>query len=344
MKEMGEMESNIDYYAYIQDAMEELSMIRADIITAHDLQDFDDIINYHVKMRGKSLRPSLCLMVTDALGGNHKESLYFAAGVEFVHSASLIHDDIVDGDTIRRGMKSVHTQFDVKRAILFGDVTASLSFDSVLSGMSFSHGIRAGKEFVRAVNKLARGAAIEHATKRYDEKSYLNMLSFKTGTLFQISSRLGALASNVTDATEIKAASLGESIGMAFQITDDVTDIIKSKRFNRPEGDMIEGKVSLPILRLYDTKPEYRTLIDKYYQHKYKAINKEVKGLNQEEFETLIGALYDTDAISYTQDMIKFYTIESKKQILEFPSNDYTAGLFNFAEFACDALVKEANK
>jgi geranylgeranyl pyrophosphate synthase/intein/homing endonuclease len=274
----------------------------------------------------------------------------FIAEGMVVHN-SLIHDDAIDNDEVRRGVLSIHERFDISKAILSGDLMASFGFDAIFNIFSFAHAVRGGKEYVRAINRLAKGALVEHTTTTIeplmDENIYFTMLGHKTSSLYCIAARLGAIAADADDLTEQHAANFGEACGLAFQLTDDIVDVIRSMKAKRPIGDVKEGKVSLPIIHVYKTRPDMRPVIERYIKLRGMKVNEQtdISGVfSHEDFMSLMQAILDSQAFEYAEEKIRYFIISTKEHCLEFPRNEYTAALYNFAEFACKALRKEIDQ
>lgn len=340
---MVELPDAIDINEYLQDTVEEILSMRAGILERHEIRELAEMFQHHALMKGKALRPSLCMLVCDAFSGDRDEALNYGVGVEFLHSATLVHDDIVDREYIRRGVTSIHQQFGIGKGILFGDVVAALAYDVVLR-RGLARGALAGSKFSKAIFLISRGALIEHTDIMFTEEGYLDMLRLKTAVLYGLSSELGCVASNQMPELESEAVKYGESVGMAFQLMDDVVDVLKSVKQGKPVGDVTEGKLSMPMIYLYNTDESLRPLIKKYANQRYIGQSSEAGSITREEVMSLLLKVNQSDAIDYTNDRITDYIVESKNALARFPNNKYTATLFDFAEFACGALKKEIQK
>lgn len=217
---------------------------------------FSEIMEYNSKSVGKLLRPTLCAMFCDALGGPHSEGIHLGASIELVHSGSLVHDDLIDDDLFRRGMKTIHEQFSVKSAILFGDIMFVTSAASVRT-LPDHHMKEAFKELMDVYGRASSGAMRESNRNPYDREEYLDVINLKTASLFRASARLGGIASDANFDTMNLIGQYAEKIGMAFQITDDMIDLIRSADEQVAFGDVREGKTSLPLIYLHANYPAF---------------------------------------------------------------------------------------
>lgn len=203
----------------------------------------------HIRSRGgKRMRPILLLLMAKNCGGVNEATLHSAVGLELLHTASLVHDDVVDEAQERRGQKSVNACYDNKVAVLVGDYVLS----TALFHVSMTH----QEEIFRQISDLGRALAngeILQLTNTDEnglsEEIYFQVIEQKTGALFESCCILGALSAgrSVKDIQEVKQ--FGRIIGTIFQIRDDIFDYYDSKEIGKPTGnDMAEGKLTLPVL------------------------------------------------------------------------------------------------
>ena len=206
------------------------------------------ITDYILSNRGKQLRPLLVLL-SAALHGEVADRSYMGASlVEMIHTASLIHDDVVDESTERRGQLSVNAVFNNKVAVLTGDYLLATALVEV--GMTRNYGI------IDIVSKLgqdlAEGELLQLSNVRnpeYSEDIYFDVIRKKTAVLFAACMKAGALSVGAGDEKAEYARLFGEYIGLCFQIKDDIFDYYESKEIGKPTGnDMLEGKLTLPAL------------------------------------------------------------------------------------------------
>lgn len=231
-----------------------------EIEKALDTVDPENLYNaskHLIKAGGKKIRPALVLLTAEAVGGNIEGAYKTAAAVELIHTFSLIHDDIMDEDEMRRGKPSVHTMWGEPMAILAGDILFSLAFELVaqtqVDDVPASRVIKALNTVVDACIKICEGQACDMSfEEKFDvgESEYLNMIYKKTAALIAAATKSGAIIGGGT-AEQVEALSqYGELIGMAFQIQDDYLDVVSDEEeLGKPVGsDIVEGKMTLMVV------------------------------------------------------------------------------------------------
>lgn len=222
-----------------------------------DPENLCDASKHLIKAGGKKIRPALVLLTAEAVGGNIEGAYKTAAAVELIHTFSLIHDDIMDEDEMRRGKPSVHTMWGEPMAILAGDILFSLAFELVaqtqVDDVPASRVIKALNTVVDACIKICEGQACDMSfEEKFDvgESEYLNMIYKKTAALIAAATKSGAIIGGGT-AEQVEALSqYGELIGMAFQIQDDYLDVVSDEEeLGKPVGsDIVEGKMTLMVV------------------------------------------------------------------------------------------------
>ena len=246
--------------------MDSLSLIKSPITT--ELEDFKNLFDSslsssnlllnnviaHIRQRnGKMMRPILVLLVAKLYGEIKPETLHAAVSLELLHTASLVHDDVVDESTERRGQLSVNAIFNNKVAVLVGDF---------LLATSLVHAERTRNHDIIGVvaclgQDLAEGEILQLSNvsnREYSETIYFDVIRKKTAALFAACTKAAALSVEVTDEKAEFARLLGEYIGICFQIKDDIFDYFDSKKIGKPTGnDMLEGKLTLPALYVLNT-------------------------------------------------------------------------------------------
>src|SRR5258706_8043577 len=215
------------------------------------------VADYIVAGGGKRLRPSLVLLAAGAAGypgksaGDDGEQHYeMAAVVEFIHTATLLHDDVVDASELRRGRRTANAEFGNAASVLVGDFLYSRAFQMMLSANS----MRVMQILADATNTIAEGEVLQLMNCRdpdVDEARYLEVIRRKTAKLFEAAARLGAVLSGVPAATEEGLAEYGMRLGTAFQLIDDVLGYSgDATAIGKSLGDdLAEGKPTLPLIR-----------------------------------------------------------------------------------------------
>ena len=234
--------------ATIDDAMQQVdSVIRARLQSRVAL--IDQIGHYIVSAGGKRIRPRLLLLFAQAFGFEGPERLELAAVVEFIHTATLLHDDVVDESSLRRGRATANALFGNAASVLVGDFLYSRAFQMmvgvgrprVLPVLADATNVIAEGEVLQLMNMHDADLAVE---------DYLRVIRFKTAKLFEASARLGAILGDADVAVEEACADYGRCIGTAFQLVDDLLDYEgESQALGKNVGDDLrEGKPTLPVL------------------------------------------------------------------------------------------------
>lgn len=203
----------------------------------------------HIRQKnGKMMRPMLVLLAAKLYGEVCPATLHAAVALELLHNASLVHDDVVDESTERRGQLSVNAIFNNKVAVLSGDYLLATSLVQV--GLTHHYGII---NIVSCLGQdLADGELLQLSNVsnlQFSEDIYFDVIRKKTAVLFAACTKAGALSVGVDDEKAEFARLFGEYIGLCFQIKDDIFDYFESKEIGKPTGnDMMEGKLTLPVL------------------------------------------------------------------------------------------------
>jgi len=207
------------------------------------------VAEYIVSSGGKRLRPSLVLLSAGALGYRGEHHLELAAVVEFIHTATLLHDDVVDESSLRRGRDTANALFGNAASVLVGDFLYSRAFQMMVS----VDDMRVMQVLADATNVIAEGEVLQLMNigdADLDEAAYLKVIRYKTAKLFEAAARLGALLAKRDAATEAAIANYGMHLGTAFQIVDDVLDYSgDAGEIGKNLGDdLAEGKCTLPLI------------------------------------------------------------------------------------------------
>ncbi len=207
------------------------------------------ISSYIVAAGGKRLRPALLLLMCGALGYRGEQRLNLAAVVEFIHTATLLHDDVVDESTLRRGRETANQAFGNPASVLVGDFLYSRAFQMMVDAGD----MRVMRTLAEATNVIAEGE-VQQLMNMHDaglsEDDYVRVIRSKTAKLFEASARLAALLAQSTPEVEAACANYGQALGTAFQVIDDVLDYDGdvSEMGKNLGDDLREGKVTLPLI------------------------------------------------------------------------------------------------
>jgi octaprenyl-diphosphate synthase len=233
-------------------------------IVAQDMREVDQVIaqrlasgvplvgqvsKYIISAGGKRLRPALLLMVCGALGFKGAQRFNLAAVVEFIHTATLLHDDVVDDSSMRRGNATANETFGNPASVLVGDFLYSRAFQMMVDAQS----MRVMEVLADATNIIAEGEVMQLMNMHnaaLDEAGYLQVIRSKTAKLFEASARVGALLAQASPQLEADCAEYGQALGTAFQVIDDVLDYTgdASVMGKNLGDDLREGKNTLPLI------------------------------------------------------------------------------------------------
>jgi octaprenyl-diphosphate synthase len=228
-------------------------MREVDGVIAHRLDSgvplVGSVSQYIISAGGKRLRPALLLLCCGALGYTGTQRFNMAAVVEFIHTATLLHDDVVDESELRRGAPTANARFGNPASVLVGDFLYSRAFQMMVEAQS----MRIMQVLADATNIISEGEVMQLMNMHnaaLDEAGYLQVIRSKTAKLFEASARVGAILSGATPAQEDACAQYGQAMGTAFQVIDDVLDYagdaaVMGKNLG---DDLREGKTTLPLI------------------------------------------------------------------------------------------------
>ena len=261
----------------------------------------------HIRSRGgKRMRPMLILLIAKNYGGISSVTQHSAVGLELLHTASLVHDDVVDESKERRGQASVNAEYNNKVAVLVGDYVLSTALLNV-AVTNNTHIVQSLAELGRTLSngEILQLSNIQNSD--FSEEVYYEVIKMKTAALFEACCEIGAMSANATEEDLEKAKTFGRNLGIIFQIRDDIFDYYDSKEIGKPTGnDMTEGKLTLPVLyALNSTEDE-----------EMKAIARKVKSrdVSQEEISRLVAFTKANGGIEYAEQKM----LELRSQCLQF--------------------------
>ncbi|WP_094546398.1 polyprenyl synthetase family protein [Rubricoccus marinus] len=220
-----------------------------------DVTILDRVTQYVLRRKGKEIRPTLVLLAAEMCGGVREESYTAAALVELLHTATLVHDDVVDEAETRRGVLAIHRRWKNKVAVLFGDYLLSRGLLLALDHKQYAllHTMS------DAVRRMSEGELLQIETARkldITEETYFRIIGDKTGSLIAACLAAGAESAGADEATADHARTIGEKLGLAFQIRDDLFDY-DSSNTGKPAGlDLQDRKMTLPLIAALELAPE----------------------------------------------------------------------------------------
>jgi len=285
------------------------------------------IADYIINAGGKRIRPILLLLMAKAFGyqGRHHQTL--AAVVEFIHTATLLHDDVVDEAGLRRGRPSANALFGNAASVLVGDFLYTRAFQMMVSVDSMP----VQRVLADATNLIAEGEVMQLMNARnvdLDEAGYRRVIYAKTARLFEAACELGAMVAGATGQMQVSAAAYGQALGNAFQLIDDLLDYAgNADAMGKQVGnDLKEGKMTLPLIWLMRHGDDgHRKLICRSIEEGDEAC-----------FDTVIDAVRQSGALEYTYQMAKQEADAAVAAIADFPDSQYRQSLIELCQFSVE--------
>ncbi|TQV86439.1 polyprenyl synthetase family protein [Aliikangiella coralliicola] len=296
-----------------------LEQLQSDVVLVNQLG------HYIVSAGGKRLRPLLVLMVANCLGYKGNQHQISAAIIEFIHTATLLHDDVVDESDRRRGRDTANALFGNAASVLVGDFLYSRSFQMMV-GLD---NMQVMEILSNTTNQIAEGEVLQLMNCNdpdATEASYFKVINNKTAILFAAACQLGAV---ISDRKDLAGAMhrFGLHLGLAFQLQDDALDYVAdSEKLGKNVGDdLAEGKPTLPLIYARDNCPDNasRTLIKSCIEN---------GGL--EHLTEIQKLIKETGAIEYTLEKAHQEVAMAKSQLEQMPENEYLTALYDLAELA----------
>ena len=280
------------------------------------------ISQYIIAAGGKRLRPALLLLVCGALGYGERQRFKMAAVVEFIHTATLLHDDVVDDSTLRRGMATANETFGNPASVLVGDFLYSRAFQMMVE----TGEMRVMQILADATNIIAEGEVLQLINMHdasLDEAGYLRVIRSKTAKLFEASARLGAVLAGAPHAVEEACATYGQALGTAFQIIDDVLDYDgDALEMGKNLGDDLrEGKATLPLIAAMQRGSAADCAL----------VRSAIENGSTEQLERIVAIVRNTGALSVARNAAATEAQRAIDAIALLPDNAYTQCLLHLA-------------
>lgn len=281
---------------------------------------------YIVNSGGKRLRPLLAVLAARALGYQGEQHISTAAIIEFIHTSTLLHDDVVDESTLRRGKETANALFGNQASVLVGDFLYSRSFQMMVSLQS----MRVMQVLADATNIIAEGEVLQLMNVNdpdTTEHSYMQVIYCKTAKLFEAATQLAAVISAQPEAIEQAMKAYGMHLGTAFQLIDDVLDYqADASELGKNIGDdLAEGKPTLPLIyALQKGNSTQQQLIRE-------AIT---EGNGMQHLDAIMAALEETGAFTYTRNIAKQEALKAQQALALLPASPYKNALSALADIA----------
>ena len=285
-----------------------------------------DLSKHILASGGKRIRPMVTLLSSNLCNYSGKNHLFLAACVEFIHTATLLHDDVIDESKIRRGVATANDIFGNKTSVLVGDFLFSRAFELMVQNGS--------KQILEILSKasstIAQGEVLQLTTindSNTSKELYMKIIKNKTASLFSAASEIGAILSEEDYTIQKSLKIYGEKLGIAFQLVDDALDYAGTSALDKKIGDDFrEGKMTLPvIISLEASNPEEKSFWIKTIENLDQSsgdLNKAIKLINK------------YNGISSTLTLAKKYSMEAIKSLEKFPQSEAKLALESLASIA----------
>jgi len=294
---------------------------------ASDVALINQISEHIVAAGGKRLRPLLAVLAARALGYAGREHHTLAAIIEFIHTSTLLHDDVVDESDLRRGRKTANALFGNAPSVLVGDFLYSRSFQLMVELDSMP----VMQVLADTTNRIAEGEVLQllHVhNPDTDEPAYLRVIERKTAVLFAAATRLAALLAGADATVQQRLHDYGLNLGYAFQIADDVLDYVSdAATLGKHLGDdLAEGKATLPLIHaLAHSAPVQQQRLREIIAHG------EVSALDE-----VLAAIHACGSLGYSHQVAERYACAAEAALSDLPDNGWTRALHGLARYAVD--------
>jgi octaprenyl-diphosphate synthase len=283
------------------------------------------IADYIIGAGGKRLRPALLLLVARALNVQGKAADELAAVIEFIHTATLLHDDVVDESTLRRGRKTANAQFGNAASVLVGDFLYSRAFQMMVDVGN----MRVMQILADATNTIAEGEVLQLLNIHDPDVTiarYMQVIEFKTAKLFEAAAQLPAVLADAPSLVEQGLAEYGRKLGSAFQLIDDVLDYegdVAATGKNLGD-DLREGKVTLPLIHV----ATYGNAVQKAL------VRSAIESGGAQQFEAIVAAVHETGALSATHTAAAQQAAAAKAALAPLAASPEKTLLLELADFS----------
>ncbi len=294
---------------------------------ASDVVLVNQIAEYIIGSGGKRLRPLLVVVIARACGYRGERHSEAAAIIEFIHTATLLHDDVVDGSKMRRGRDTANEVWGNELSVLVGDYVYSRSFEMMVSLES----MRIMDVMASATNKIAEGEVLQLLNAKdpdTTEERYFEVIYRKTAKLFEAGAQIAAILSGSSPEVEASMAAYGRHLGTAFQLVDDVLDYqSNSEELGKNLGDdLAEGKPTLPLIYALRTGNEEQRVL----------IRRSIEEGNIDRLSEITAAIESTGGLAYTARLARQEAALAIEAIAVLPDSAYRQALRELADFAVE--------
>ena len=310
------------YKKIIQKELQQLEDTLSSSISS-DINLATEVTQYVVGSGGKRIRPVICILVAKMLNYKGSVLIKLAGSIELLHTATLIHDDVVDQSSTRRGKESIHTKWDNSHSVLVGDFVYSKAFQ-LMASLDNQKIIRI---LADSTNRISEGEVLQLSLKQKEilsKEDYFEIIDRKTAELFKASATTAGTLASCSKDELISLANFSTSLGMNFQIKDDLLDYFGDEELTGKKigKDFEEGKFTLPLITALPLMPKQdaSTVLENLFNNK------------NPDFKTIIKIIKETGAIKKVEGICNQYSETCLKELENFPESDYKKGLIDIVE------------
>jgi octaprenyl-diphosphate synthase len=309
----------------------ESDLVATDQFISTELQShiplINELVQYILTCGGKRIRPLLVLLSARACNHNSQQHVDLAAAIELIHTATLLHDDVIDHSNLRRGQHTAHTIWGNEASVLVGDFLYSRAFQLIVRLQN----LQVMNIFADATNLIAEGEILQLVNCKdpsTTEAAYYEVIQRKTGKLFEVGAQLGPAISNCSPAAFQAMQQYGINLGIAYQLIDDALDYNASAELTGKNigTDLAEGKPTLPLIHaLREGTPA-----------EAKIIREAIENGSCDQLDSILGIIESTGAIEYTATAAKRHALEANAALQHVPPSPYRQALHDLAEFVVE--------
>jgi geranylgeranyl pyrophosphate synthase len=319
------LSATVSFIAPVQDEIREVeALMRAQADEYHP--DLSAALELLIKAGGKRIRPALTILAGRMLGAKKKHLVTLAAAIELLHTATLVHDDLIDGSLLRRGMPTLNSKWSPGATVLTGDFI----FSRAAKLAAETESIEVMKVFSITLTIIVDGEITQLLGSRCkaDRADYLKRIYAKTASLFETSARTAAIMAKADDETIEAMRSFGYEIGMAFQIIDDILDFTGDQAtVGKPTAnDLRQGIVTLPVMHFIEEHPE----------DPLARLVREGKCMNDEQVDRMVEAIRKSNAIRASHQEAVAYVQRGLKSLRYLPPSEERFALEDMANYIVD--------
>lgn len=298
----------------INEFINKINQVITKEIHSFEVDLINQVSNHIIQSGGKRLRPLVTVLSGKILNCHSEELFKQAAMIEFIHTSTLLHDDVIDESSLRRGQKTANNTFGNAASILVGDFLYSRAFQLMVS----ANNIKIMQVMSDSTNIIATGEImqlINIGNANITQSQYFNVIKYKTATLFSAATQIGAILGNVNNEQQKIFKNLGMNLGLSFQIIDDILDYVgNTESIGKNLGnDLAEGKATLPLIYLINSSDNKIS----------NCIKEALENHNKDNFEQIYNFIINSNALDYCYQQAKSILDTAVNDLNLLPKNEY---------------------